>query len=68
MDQRIENRRASRKVRGRPIQTPENKGFKGTRDFQEQLLANRADRSIPTVERTKREAALVSRRRAQLGE
>ena len=67
-DPRITARRQSHKVSGRPVSTPETKGFENTRAFQEALILNRADKSIPTVERSKREASLVLRRRQQLGE
>ena len=67
-DIRILNRRASRKVRGRPVQTPETKGFENSRAFQEALIANRADRTKTGAQRSVAEAALVARRRRQLGE
>ena len=67
-DPRITARRQSHKVRGRPVQTPATRGFKGTTDFQEQLLANRADRTKTGAQRSVVEATLISRRRAQLGE
>ena len=67
-DQRILNRRSSRKVRGRPIQTPENTGFANTRAFQEQLIAVRADKSTTPRQRRVAEDKLIARRRRQLGE
>ena len=67
-DPRITARRQSHKVSGRPIQTPETKGFEGTSDFQEQLLANRADKTKTGAQRSVVEATLISRRRRQLGE
>ncbi len=76
MDQRIANRAAgitntrtpAKMVRGRPIVTSASRPFRGTADFQEQLIANRTDRSISKREQNAREAKLVARRRRQLGE
>ena len=67
-DQRILNRRASRKVRGRPIQTPANRGFANTREFHEAVISNRADKTQTTRQRQVAEDKLIARRRYQLGE
>ena len=67
-DPRITARRQSHKVSGRPVSTPETKGFENTRAFQEALIANRGDKSKTQRQRNAAEAALVSRRRRQLGE
>ena len=67
-DPRITARRQSRKIRGRPIQTPETKGFENARAFQEALISNRADKSKTQRQRNTEEATLVLRRRRQLGE
>ena len=67
-DPRITARRESHKVRGRPIQTPENKAFATSRAFQEALISNRADRTKTQRQRNTEEATLISRRRRQLGE
>ncbi len=75
-DIRIANRRnastkpaapAPTKVRGRPIATPVGRPFKNTRDFQEQLIALRADKSKTQRMRNAEEAKLIARRRQQLG-
>ena len=55
-------------VRGIPIVTPATRHFKDTRDFQDQLIAVRADRTKTTRERKAAEAKLIARRRHQLGE
>lgn len=76
-DIRILNRRnastnpaapAPAKVRGRPIATPVPRPFKNTRDFQEQLIEIRADKSITQRQRNAEEAKLIARRRQQLGD
>ena len=77
MDPRIEERRrrmgqpavtGKTMVRGKPIVTPPIRHFKSKDDFVEQLLANRADRSISGREKAAREGKLIARRRHQLGE
>ena len=55
-------------IRGRPFTTVVLRPFRGTADFQEQLIANRTDRSISKREQAAREAKLIARRRRQLGE
>ena len=55
-------------IKGKPFTTVVLRPFKGTADFQEQLIANRRDKSIPKREQTAREARLIARRRHQLGE
>ena len=66
MDQRILNRRARM---GRPVATtPETTTIPSTRQFQEELIAIRADRSKTTVQRQRAEAELIARRRRQRGE
>lgn len=55
-------------VRGRPIMTPDNKGFASTRDFQEQLIAIRADKDKTQPQRNTAEAELIARRRVQRGD
>ncbi len=69
-DHRAANRKKTMKktVRGRPVMTPTNKGFKDTRDFQEQLIAIRADQSKTTRQKQAAETDLIARRRAQRGE
>ena len=74
-DQRIANRRAgltnttpAKMVSGRPIVTPATRGFRGTADFQEQLIAVRSDKSKTARQQKDAEAALIARRRRQLGE
>ena len=67
-DQRILNRRSSRKIRGRPIVTPETKGFENSRAFQEALIACRANKTMTGRERQVAEDKLIARRRQQLGE
>ncbi len=55
-------------IRGKPFTTVVLRPFKGTADFQEQLIANRTDKSKTTRERKAAEAILIARRRHQLGE
>jgi len=68
-DQRAVNRKKTMKktVRGRPIMTPTTTGFTSTADFQEQLIAIRADKTKTTRQRNAAEKDLISRREAQVG-
>ncbi len=66
VDQRILNRRARM---GLPAPaTSEVTTIPSTRDFQEKLIAIRADRTKTTVQRQQAEAELIARRRRQRGE
>jgi hypothetical protein len=69
-DQKPMNRRQTtkKKVRGRPILTPDQKGFGDTKDFQQALIDNRSDRTKTQVQRDKIERELIARRRAERGE
>lgn len=56
------------RVRGKPIDTPEGGDFTNTEDFQQQLMAVRADGKLSPFERKSKEKALITRRRRQHGE
>jgi len=66
-DQRMQNRHQqnARKIRGRPVVTKDQRGFANAREFQEALIANRADRTITTRQRNAKEAELIAQRDAQ---
>ena len=66
VDQRILNRR--RRMGLSTPATPEVTTISSTRQFQEELIAIRADRSKTTVQRQQAEAELIARRRRQRGE
>lgn len=56
------------KIRGRPIDTAGDQGFKNAEDFQSQMLAVRADGKLSPFEKKQKQSELVQARRRQHGE
>ena len=57
-----------RKMRGRPISTAGDEGFKDSADFQTQLMAVRADSTKTPAQRRQAERELIAKRQRQHGE
>ena len=67
MDPRIEERRRRMGLPAPPAPA-EVKVIPSTREFEEELIAIRRDRSTTTAQRQRLEADLIARRRAERGE